>query len=227
MHDEGMVHGDLKGVRFQPRSPRSAYNLPRSQANILINDNGRACLADFSLLTVAPDQSTVVSSYIQGGTIQWMSPELLDPERFGLVESRPTKESDCYALGMVVYEVLSGQRPFAPSPLPSVILKVLEDQRPERPQGKGGALLTDDLWEVLGLCWKRKPDERTNAKVVLQCLERTSLLLRLSPDMDRIVEMDTDESLDVTVHDSGMFSQFRRRPQADLRSFSWYNRYND
>jgi len=37
-----------------------------------------------------------------------MSPELLDPERFGMPESgdnRPTKQSDCYALGMVIYEV--------------------------------------------------------------------------------------------------------------------------
>ena len=37
-----------------------------------------------------------------------MSPELLDPERFGVPESednRPTRQSDCYALGMVIYEV--------------------------------------------------------------------------------------------------------------------------
>lgn len=37
-----------------------------------------------------------------------MSPELLDPERFGIPESegdRPTRQSDCYALGMVIYEV--------------------------------------------------------------------------------------------------------------------------
>jgi len=34
-----------------------------------------------------------------------MSPELLDPERFGSSDDRPTKQSDCYALGMVVYEV--------------------------------------------------------------------------------------------------------------------------
>jgi len=36
-----------------------------------------------------------------------MSPELLDPERFGMPESednRPTRQSDCYALGMVIYE---------------------------------------------------------------------------------------------------------------------------
>jgi len=37
-----------------------------------------------------------------------MSPELLDPERFGMPElegNRPTRQSDCYALGMVIYEV--------------------------------------------------------------------------------------------------------------------------
>jgi hypothetical protein len=37
-----------------------------------------------------------------------MSPELLDPELFGIPQSegdRPTKQSDCYALGMVIYEV--------------------------------------------------------------------------------------------------------------------------
>jgi len=37
-----------------------------------------------------------------------MSPELLHPERFGMPESennRPTRQSDCYALGMIIYEV--------------------------------------------------------------------------------------------------------------------------
>ena len=34
-----------------------------------------------------------------------MSPELLYPKKYGLKECRPTKPSDCYALGMVIYEV--------------------------------------------------------------------------------------------------------------------------
>jgi hypothetical protein len=44
-------------------------------------------------------------SFTAGGTHRWMSPELLDPDRFGAKDWRPTKQSDCYALGMVVYEV--------------------------------------------------------------------------------------------------------------------------
>jgi hypothetical protein len=34
-----------------------------------------------------------------------MSPELLDPSRLEDPDPRPTRESDCYALGMVIYEV--------------------------------------------------------------------------------------------------------------------------
>jgi hypothetical protein len=38
------------------------------------------------------------------GTTHWMSPELLDPTLFGS-DGLPSRESDCYALGMVIYEV--------------------------------------------------------------------------------------------------------------------------
>jgi len=52
------------------------------------------------------DLSTVLSETLisTGGTFCWMAPELLDPPRFGS-NGRPTRESDCYALGMVIYEV--------------------------------------------------------------------------------------------------------------------------
>jgi len=92
------------------------------KANILINGDRRACIADFGLSTVTgvatrtaagTSRTSLVSddtlmSFIGGGTRRWMSPELLDPEMFGMPESednRPTRQSDCYALGMVIYEV--------------------------------------------------------------------------------------------------------------------------
>ena len=92
------------------------------KANILINKDHRACISDFDLSTVtgartlapaAVSRSSLLSddtamSFTPGGTGRWMSPELIDPERFGIEGSegyRPTRRSDCYALGMVVYEV--------------------------------------------------------------------------------------------------------------------------
>ena len=53
------------------------------------------------------DLSTAVlseTSVSPGGTYGWMSQELLDPPLFSS-NGRPTCESDCYALGMVIYEV--------------------------------------------------------------------------------------------------------------------------
>ena len=53
------------------------------------------------------DLSAVVlseTSVSPGGTYGRMSPELLDPPLFSS-NGRPTRESDCYALGMVIYEV--------------------------------------------------------------------------------------------------------------------------
>ena len=139
-----------------------------------------------------------------------MSPELLNPEDFN-TEGHPTKESDCYALGMVIYEVLSGRAPFAPTNAPPVIWKVLKGERPERPKGKEGALFTDDLWEILGLCWKQQPGERTSAKAVLRCLEETSLLPRQRVDRDELLETGTGEHLDIMASGYGMLSPFHLR----------------
>lgn len=144
------------------------------EANILVNHHGHACIADFGLLRMISDHTGTEYSMscAQGGTIRWMSPELLYPEQFGLTDSRPTKESDCYAVGMVIYEVLSGQKPFAQCREPAVIRKVIDGERPGRPQGVGGAWFADEVWAMVELCWESRPEGRPDVRTVLQCLER-------------------------------------------------------
>jgi len=124
MHDLRMVHGDLKGVRFASFKRDVSVLTPQTSTkeNILVNKDRRACIADFGLSTITgvttrtaagASRASLISndtlmSFTGGGTRRWMSPELLDPERFGMPESennRPTRQSDCYALGMVIYEV--------------------------------------------------------------------------------------------------------------------------
>jgi serine/threonine protein kinase len=121
---------------------------------------------------MASDELTATFSFREGGTAPWKSPELFDPEKFGLREHRPTKESDCYALGMVIYELLSGRRPFGSNAHDVIARKVLKGERPGRPQGNKGDLFTDDIWDILELCWKHQPRDRISAGAVLLRLER-------------------------------------------------------
>ena len=103
-----------------------------------------------------------------------MSPELLNPDLFGFKDSRPTKESDCYALGMVVLEVLSGRPPLASDKEFIVMRKIIDGERPARPEGPEGAWFTDDLWETLQLCWATRPESRPSVEAMLEFLERVS-----------------------------------------------------
>ena len=131
-----------------------------------------------------------------------MSPELLDPEPFGLNDSCPTKESDCYALGMVIYEVLSGQMPFYQWKGLVVIRKVVSGERPGRPQGTRAVWFTDDLWAMLELCWKSQPRDRPSLTALLRCLEDVTQSLRSlrpTPIVDENMGINSHDPSDPTV----------------------------
>ena len=111
-----------------------------------------------------------------------MSPELFYPENFGLTDSRPTKHSDCYALGMVMYEVLSGRVPFPRHNICAVVAKVSRGERPGRPRGAERKWFTDDVWGVVQRCWAPRRDHRPKIGDVLRCLEEASKFwIPLSP----------------------------------------------
>ena len=103
-----------------------------------------------------------------------MSPELFCPENFGLKDRHRTKRSDCYALGMVIYEVLSGQVPFPRYDFFAVVVKVSAGERPERPQGAEGNWFIDNVWKMLERCWTPKQDDRPSIGDVFRCLEEAS-----------------------------------------------------
>ena len=77
-----------------------------SQVSLISDDPLMSFAAGASRTSLISNDTLM--SFTAGGTHRWMSPELLDPEFFGIPQSegdRPTRQSDCYALGMVVYEV--------------------------------------------------------------------------------------------------------------------------
>ncbi|KAG6906135.1 hypothetical protein DXG01_015758 [Tephrocybe rancida] len=172
LHDAGIIHGDLKGV------------------NILVDDAGRALLADFGLSSVSDADivkwTSLSSSSSKGGTVRWQAPELFSATED--VESKNSKESDVYALGCVCYEIFTGQIPFARLPNDAaVILQLQLGATPKRPEATSPAWrewgLTEGIWLFMVGCWKRDTSKRPSAAAILGCL--TSNLAedtRQSPD---------------------------------------------
>jgi len=113
LHDcAGLTHGDLKGVGFSSTRDRFLFDV--QQANILMSNDSppRACLADFGFMTMVldPGQPMSCRAQLEGGTVMFMSPELLMPSKFGFKEAIPTLEADIFAFGLVIYQVCDHDR---------------------------------------------------------------------------------------------------------------------
>lgn len=107
-HQRGIVHRDLK------------------PANILLTDEGVPLVLDFNL-----SEDVVVhgpASLIVGGTLPYMSPEQLAAVSNG---GGLSAASDIFSLGVLFYELLTGQRPFADrqGPLEAVLPAAIADRQ--------------------------------------------------------------------------------------------------
>ena len=129
-----------------------------------------------------------LAPFTQGGTYRWMSPELLLPENYGLIDDRPTRESDRWALAMVVYEVrihtmvfvtqyslnyaqvLSGHTPYHRFTKEFAVNEILEGKRPKKPKMAARRGFTKELWKVLEQCWAEDRNQRPVLEVVISAL---------------------------------------------------------
>ena len=185
------------------------------KANILVDESGHARIADFGLLTIVSDPvySAASSSVMNAGTIRWMSPELLYPEHFNLKESRPTNASDCYALGMVMLEVLSGRAPYGQFKEFIVMRMLLEGTHPERPEMPW---FTNDLWRILEQCWSQQPEDRPTLEAILEYLGQVATTWEpLPPGVEDNNEIADDESVSTVSH-YRMFRYFIFNPAVRL-----------
>lgn len=104
-HEQGIVHRDIK------------------PGNILLDERRRPWLTDFGLARVETDPETLHQTGKLLGTLQYMSPEQANGKS---AEHR----SDVYSLGVVLYELLTGHRPFDDEDQWSVIFLINHVEAP-------------------------------------------------------------------------------------------------
>ncbi|KAJ7036190.1 kinase-like domain-containing protein, partial [Mycena alexandri] len=132
--------------------------------NILITKDWRACLTDFGLSVFSDATSSETTN--RGGSLYWMAPELLDPDKHGLKFIR-TQATDVYAYGCVCLEVVyTGRPPFAHLPEPAALMKVLNGEQPERPSGS--PKMSDVLWRNITTYWSESPRVRPETRLIVR-----------------------------------------------------------
>jgi eukaryotic-like serine/threonine-protein kinase len=145
-HDNGIIHRDLK------------------PSNVMVLADGTVKLMDFGIAKDM-DVTALTSANCTVGTASYMSPEQCRGER------DLTLKSDLYSLGVMFYELVTGQKPFkADNPMDMFMLHVNgKFERPSR------LVLDIPVWLDNLICQllEKKPDQRPlNAAAVAESLDR-------------------------------------------------------
>jgi serine/threonine-protein kinase len=146
-HEHGILHRDIK------------------PGNILLDQNGEPHLTDFGLARLVESESTVTRTMEVLGTPSYMAPEQAEGDNAAVGSA-----TDVYGLGAVLYQLLTGQPPFAGGTTYETI-KLLLDTEPRQPR-----------------LWNPKID-RDLSTICLKCLEkdpqcRYSSALALAEDLE-------------------------------------------
>ncbi|MGB1101002.1 MAG: Stk1 family PASTA domain-containing Ser/Thr kinase [Pontimonas sp.] len=148
-HTAGIVHRDLK------------------PENVLLADDGRIKIADFGLARASTHNTATSQALL--GTIAYLSPELISRGEADL-------RSDIYALGIMMFEMLTGAQPYQGDQAVTIAYQHQNDIVPP-PSSKNPAIpaLFDEL---VDWCTRRSADERPpHARAVLEHLVEVEKLL--------------------------------------------------
>ncbi len=142
-HGQGVVHRDLK------------------PANILINDDGRIKITDFGVARLDPSQITQVGDVV--GTPHYMAPEQCS----GLPV---TVATDLYQVGVILFEILTGDKPFTGSSVE--ILRRVTLERPADPSSLNRGITWELDWVVQKALAKDPAERFASAREFSEALRK-------------------------------------------------------
>jgi len=161
-HDQGIVHRDIK------------------PGNIRLLDDGTVKILDFGIAKFA------MSSMTQSGTVMG-TPSYMAPEQ---VMGQPIDgRADLFAVGVVLYELLSGKKPFVGDTPTAVAYQIMHGEPASIREAVPG--LPDAINEIVARALRKNPSERyaraTDMAADLQIV-RLNLDLPLHGDRDALAE---------------------------------------
>ncbi|CAI5963552.1 unnamed protein product [Closterium sp. NIES-65] len=142
LHKHGMIHRDLKS------------------ANILLDRDNRAVVGDFGVARLKTERGEMTKEV---GTYRWMA-----PEAFGTSSWPVTHKADVYSYGIVLWELIAGELPFADySPLQAAVAVALNGARPPAPEN-----CPPGIRKLMERCWDKAPKERPEFTEVITVLQQ-------------------------------------------------------
>jgi serine/threonine-protein kinase len=144
-HDAGIIHRDLKPGNLMILRPGTP------QERVKLMDFGLARMS--SLLYISPDELVDYSLSPTAGTPEYISPEQV---RSSDMDSR----GDLYSVGVILFEMLTGKRPFERSSVGELLRAHLEETPPTFAELGLAGLVTLAVEKVVRDCLAKHPDDR-------------------------------------------------------------------
>lgn len=155
-HERGLIHRDIK------------------PGNMLFKSDGKLMLCDFGLVKVYSAEGENKSPFetaSETGPAITGTPEYMPPEQ---IHGQPSPASDIYAVGVVLYEMLTGVRPFTANSVMSVLMKQISEQ--PRPLRQINPRISPQLESAVLRALDKDPSRRYQRPIdFLQALRRAEM----------------------------------------------------